>query len=313
MIADHGLVVAELDPAWWWTPGAAGFSIPAELDPVDVFRHGEAELFRIAEVLGARSLNVADALGGRWSVDEGASAFAALCDRAAEHGLLVHLEWLAWSRVPDLATAWEIVRWADRPNGGLNVDMWHCARTGTTPEDLLAIPGERILAVQVDDGPALAEDDLVEATLHHRLVPGAGEFDLVGYLVALRTIAAVGPIGVEVFSDDLHALGSDGGGPTGRGRHPRRARPDRTGADLIGAVGGGRARLPIERPEGATRSRRHVERRPGVRSRWVVLAHGQSTGYPPSPLVPRAPQSEWAWTALAVDGGGVQHSTGGQP
>ena len=151
--------------------------------------------------------NAADVLGGRWSVDEGASAFAALCDRAAEHGLLVHLEWLAWSRVPDLATAWEMVRWADRPNGGLNVDMWHCARTGTTPEDLLAIPGERVLAIQVDDGPALAEDDLVEATLHHRLVPGAGVFDLVGYLAALRTIGAVGPIGVEVFSDDLHALG----------------------------------------------------------------------------------------------------------
>jgi len=207
MVADYGLMVAELDPAWWWTPGAAGFSIAPELDPVDVFRHGEAELFRIAELVGARSLNAADVLGGRWSVDEGAAAFAALCDRAGEHGLLVHLEWLAWSRVPDLATAWEIVRAADRPNGGLTVDTWHCARTGTTPEDLLALPGERVLAIQVDDGPARAEDDLVEATLHHRLVPGAGAFDLVGYLGALRSIGAVAPVGVEVFSDDLHALG----------------------------------------------------------------------------------------------------------
>jgi sugar phosphate isomerase/epimerase len=207
LIADHGLVVAELDPAWWWTPGAAGFSIPDELDPVEVFRYDEAELFRIAELVGARSLNAADVLGGRWSVDEGASAFAALCDRAAEHGLMVHLEWLAWSRIADLAAAWGIVRSADRPNGGLNIDMWHCARTGATPEELLAIPGERVLAIQMDDGPARPEDDLVDATLHHRMVPGEGAFDLVGYLCALRTIGAMAPVGVEVFSDDLHALG----------------------------------------------------------------------------------------------------------
>jgi sugar phosphate isomerase/epimerase len=207
LLADHGLVVAELDPAWWWTPGAAGFTIPDELDPVEVFRYGAAELFRIAELTGARSINAADVLGGRWSVDEGASAYAALCDSAAEHGLLVHLEWLAWSRIPDLATAWEIVRSADRPNGGLNIDMWHCARTGTTPEELLAIPGARVLAIQLDDGPARPEDDLVDATLHHRMVPGEGDFDVVGYLSALRTIGAVAPIGVEVFSDDLHAKG----------------------------------------------------------------------------------------------------------
>lgn len=207
LIADHGLVVAELDPAWWWTPGAAGFTISDELDPVEIFRYDETELFRIADLVGARSLNAADVLGGRWSVEEGAAAFAALCDRAAEHGLLVHLEWLGWSRIPDLSAAWEIVRLADRPNGGLNVDMWHCARTGTTPEELLAIPGERVLAIQVDDGPARPEDDLVDATLHHRMVPGEGAFDLVGYLKALRTIGSIAPVGVEVFSDDLHALG----------------------------------------------------------------------------------------------------------
>jgi sugar phosphate isomerase/epimerase len=207
LIADHGLVVAELDPAWWWTPGAAGFTIPDELDPVEIFRYDERELFRIAEVVGARSLNAVDVLGGQSSVEELALTYAALCDRAAEHGLVVHLEWLAWSRISDLATAWEIVRLADRPNGGLTVDAWHCARTGATPEELLTIPGARVLAIQVDDGPALPEDDLIDATLHHRMVPGEGAFDLVGYLSALRTIGAVAPIGVEVFSDELHALG----------------------------------------------------------------------------------------------------------
>ncbi|HEY6427495.1 MAG TPA: sugar phosphate isomerase/epimerase [Acidimicrobiales bacterium] len=207
LLDDHGLVVAELDPVWWWTPGAEAFSIPPELDPIDVFRFGASELFRIGEALGARSVNAVDVVGGDWTVADAAASFAALCDRAAEHGLLVHLEWLAWSRIPDLATALEVVTLADRPNGGLNVDMWHCARTGTSADDLLAVPGDRVLAVQVDDGPEEPEDNLIEATLHDRLLPGEGAFDLLGYLGSLRAIGARAPLGIEVFSDELHASG----------------------------------------------------------------------------------------------------------
>jgi sugar phosphate isomerase/epimerase len=207
MLDDDGLVVAEVDPAWWWTPGATEITIPAELDTMDVFCHGENDLLRMAEAMGARSLNAADVFGGRWSVDEGAEAFATLCDRAAEHGLLVHLEWLAWSRIPDVQTAWDVVRVADRPNGGLNIDTWHCARTGTTADDLRALPGERVLAIQLDDAPQRAEDNLIDATLHDRMVPGEGELDLAGYLGALRDIGVSCPVGVEVFSDALHASG----------------------------------------------------------------------------------------------------------
>src|SRR5438105_6142484 len=49
VLDDTGLAVAEVDPAWWWLPGAreAGASIPDAHDPLEVFRFGEAELFRI--------------------------------------------------------------------------------------------------------------------------------------------------------------------------------------------------------------------------------------------------------------------------
>jgi sugar phosphate isomerase/epimerase len=207
MLDDNGLVVAELDPAWWWTPGASEFSLPPELDPLDVFRHTESEIFKVAETLGARSLNAVDVLGGNWSLDEATEAFADLCDRAAEVGLLVHLEWLVWSRIPDFDTAWTIVRTADRPNGGLNVDTWHCVRAGTRAKEISTVPGSRILGIQLNDGPAAAEDNLIEATLHDRQLPGEGEFDLAGYLGALRSTGTTAPLGVEVFSDRLHELG----------------------------------------------------------------------------------------------------------
>jgi len=207
MLADHGLEVAELDPAWWWLPGAAAIHIPPEVDSLDVFRFGETDLFALADALGARSLNAVDVFGGSWSLEEAADAFAGLCARAAEHGLLVHIEWLAWSRIPDLASAFSVVDMAGAPNGGINVDAWHCTRAGTNVDELRRLPGDRILAVQLDDGPARPEPDLMHATLHERLLPGDGEFALVDIVAALMETGTSAPIGVEVFSDALHELG----------------------------------------------------------------------------------------------------------
>ena len=205
MLDDHGLVVAEVDPAWWWLPGAADIHIDPRHDSEDVFRFGEAELFAVADAVGGRSVNAVDVFGGTWTVDDAAEAFAGLCARAAEHGLLVHIEWLPWSKIPDLTTAVDIVRRAGAPNGGINVDAWHLVRSGTDLAGLADIPGELILGVQLDDGPAAAEDNLVEATLHHRALPGEGQFDLVGLVRTLVATGTTAPLGVEVFSDDLQA------------------------------------------------------------------------------------------------------------
>ncbi len=165
-------------------------------------------MFAIADALGARSLNAVDVFGGDWTVDDAAEAFAGLCDRAAEHDLLVHVEFLPWSRIADLATAWEIVRRADRPNGGVALDAWHWFRCAS-PSDvatLAAIPGEKVVGLQLDDAPREPEPNLMVATLHDRLLPGDGAIDLVTLLRTLTAIGAVAPVGVEVFSDDLHAL-----------------------------------------------------------------------------------------------------------
>jgi len=208
LLDDNGLLVAELDPAWWWLPGAGdiGRTIRPEDDAEEVFRYGEDDLFRIADAVGARSVNAVDVFGGDWNSDDAASAFAGLCDRAADHGLLVHLEFLPWSKIPDLSAAWEVVRGADRPNGGITVDSWHFFRSDSSLDGLRRLPGSRVLGIQLDDGPALPEADLVAATLHDRRLPGDGEFDLSGLMGVLAEIGTGAPIGVEVFSDELHAL-----------------------------------------------------------------------------------------------------------
>jgi sugar phosphate isomerase/epimerase len=205
-LADHGLVVAELDPSWWWLPGASDVHIPRELDQERIFAFGERELFAVADALEARSLNAVDVFGGSWSLDEAATAFAGLCERAAEHGLLVHLEFLPWSRIPDLATAWQVVRAAGRPNGGIMLDAWHYFRSKPDGELLRAIPGATILGVQLCDAPAAREPDPLHATLHERLLPGEGGLALRSLLADLRDTGTAAPFGVEVFSDVLHAL-----------------------------------------------------------------------------------------------------------
>jgi sugar phosphate isomerase/epimerase len=94
-------------------------------------------------------------------------------------------------------------------NGGVAVDAWHWFRS-SSPSDLTtlrAIPGEKVLGVQLDDAPVETEANLMAATLHQRLLPGEGAIDLAALLGALRDIGAAAPIGVEVFSDELHELG----------------------------------------------------------------------------------------------------------
>jgi sugar phosphate isomerase/epimerase len=206
MLDDHGLAVAEIDPGWWWLPGASDVKVPIDADRDEIFRYGETEVFRIAEAVVARSLNAVDVFGGDWSLDQAAERFAALCDRAAEHGLLVHLEFLPWSRIPDLAPAWEVVGGANRTNGGVAVDSWHWFRGGGDETVLRSMPGDRVLGIQLSDGPIRPEPNLIHATLHDRRIPGEGEFDLGSLVGLLQQIGADAPIGLEVFSDELHCL-----------------------------------------------------------------------------------------------------------
>src|SRR5262249_9102688 len=99
LVADHGLEVADLDALLVWAPG--------ETPPPGL--PTEAEFYEIADAIGGRSLNLAQGFGASIDVDRAAEALAGVCDRAREHGLLVTLEYLPWSGIPDAATALAIV------------------------------------------------------------------------------------------------------------------------------------------------------------------------------------------------------------
>ena len=204
MLADHGLEVSELDPLMSWLPGAA-LGSSANQQGEAFFRHGESDFHAAAEALGARSINAVLVSDTAPPFPEIAEAFAGVCDRAAEHGLVVHLEFLPWTPIRDVQAALEIVEMADRPNGGVMLDSWHHFRSGTGDDALRRVPGARILGVQLNDAPRKPEPDVIAETTRRRLLPGEGDIDLVELVRILDEVGSRAPIGVEVFSEELFA------------------------------------------------------------------------------------------------------------
>src|SRR5262249_12874575 len=114
LLADNGLTIGELDGISKWLPRAGDEEI--------AFGHDEATIYAVADAVGGRSVNVMQIFPAPITTEAAAEAFAGVCERARQHGLLVHLEALPWSGIPDIAAAWDIVRLADRANGGLMLD-----------------------------------------------------------------------------------------------------------------------------------------------------------------------------------------------
>ena len=163
----------------------------------------EEDVWDIADKYESRYVQVIGDYTG--TVEEAAEGFGSLCDRAAEHGLLVGLEAVPeMTNIGTLGLAHEIVDRANRSNGGLCFDSWHLTRSTNNPDDLLTIPGDRIFSTQWNDGPLKKVfDDYYTDTLATRLPPGKGEFSLPEMILSLQTIGSSAPIGLEVPSKEL--------------------------------------------------------------------------------------------------------------
>jgi sugar phosphate isomerase/epimerase len=203
-LEQHGLRLAELEVVLGFA--AAGDDLLRQPIPGVNYtdRDTEMRFFEMASIFGARHLQAVGTFGSD-VVEEGAvEAFASLCDRAAVHGLLVALEFVPGTNIPDAAVASALVKAAGRPNGGLCVDSWHHFRGRNDDDMLRSMPPEQVFMIQLDDGSARPiDDDFVRDTLLNRVPPGQGDFDLVGFLRLLWNHGVQAPISVEVLSGDL--------------------------------------------------------------------------------------------------------------
>ena len=130
-----------------------------------------------------------------------------LAQQAGARGLRVAYEAMAWSTVNHATpAAWRCVQAAGQPNLGMVIDAFHIFVRGRAASDIDGIPADRIYLVQLSDlDRAVDPADLVDTARHRRLLPGAGHFPLASLLQRLAALGYTGPIGLEVFNDQMQA------------------------------------------------------------------------------------------------------------
>lgn len=194
LLAEHDLPLCDIEVLrGWGTVGLADES----------YAQQEAAAWAMAERYGCRYIQAI----GPVSDDpaEAAAAFGALCDRAADHGLVVGLEFLPFTNVFDADDGRRIVEDADRPNGGLCVDIWHHTRGSNDLEQIRRLSAEHVTGIQMNDGPLEPTDtsDYVQDCLRYRVPPGEGEMRAVEFVTELLRLGADVPWQLEVCNDDV--------------------------------------------------------------------------------------------------------------
>ena len=199
MLRDNELSYVELEllTDWW----AAGGLARERSDEV------RRTLLTAAEALGAHHIKVGPDVSGRpEDYADWAREFARLSADAHAVGTRVGLEFLPWSNIETVHEGLRLVDDAGHEAGGLIIDVWHTERAHTPPEDLAAIPLERIVGVELNDADSAPIGTLFEDTVNRRRLCGQGSFRLPELIGALRSTGWAGPWGVEILSEEFRRL-----------------------------------------------------------------------------------------------------------
>ena len=129
---------------------------------------------------------------------------AVMVDAAERVGASVSVEFLPWTGIPDLATAWALVEPLG-PNATVLLDTWHWQRQpgGPALDVLASVPGERIGYVQLCDASATPEPDAYTECMNSRLLPGSGIVDFASLFWQLDAIGAAPVVAAETFNTSL--------------------------------------------------------------------------------------------------------------
>jgi 4-hydroxyphenylpyruvate dioxygenase len=143
------------------------------------------------------------------ALDDAARAAADLremAERAAQRGLRVCYEALAWGRhVSRWRQAWDTVRRADHPALGLCLDSFHTLSVGDDLRGLATtVPLEKLFFLQLADAPKLSMD-VLSWSRHHRLFPGQGELPVGGFVAEVLAAGFDGALSLEIFNDEFRA------------------------------------------------------------------------------------------------------------
>lgn len=201
VFTDHGLELLELEflTDWFLDEGTPGRSASDD---------NRRLLFDAAAELDVHHIKVGNIFATPCDRSQVIDRFGELCaDAAKRHRSPIAYEIMPFDcNAPTFDAALEVVESVGADNGGLALDFWHLGKLGVTPGQLRAIPSRYLSYVELSDGMVANMPDHVDETINHRRLPGEGEFDVRGYVAALRELGYDGPWGVEVLSAQLRSL-----------------------------------------------------------------------------------------------------------
>jgi sugar phosphate isomerase/epimerase len=201
LLDDQGMTAGGLEGSMSWVDGPEAASRDAD------------RLLDLASAIGADMLHAAS-LAPDLDLPRAADGFAALCERAEEHDIDVALEFIPYYGVPDLKTAWDVVRESRADNGGICLDFMHFQRQPGGPDyDLLRqIPAEHLTYVQPTDAPAEvveSPEGYMTQCITERPVPGDGVIDIDRMVEAIEATGADPYLAFQVCNPALAGAGAD--------------------------------------------------------------------------------------------------------
>jgi sugar phosphate isomerase/epimerase len=160
-------------------------------------------LFDAAEALRAHHVKVGDFFQEKATIARLIEAFAGLCAEAAERGTKVGFELMPFAMIQTLEDSLRLVEEAGADNGGVCLDTWHIVKLKIPFDRVRRIPLQYITSVELNDGTFECPWSLHEDTVNHRRFCGQGEFDVTGFIQAVRDVGYDRPWGIEVLSEEL--------------------------------------------------------------------------------------------------------------
>ena len=164
--------------------------------------------FHMCKLFGVKHINTG--LMEDYPVDYTAQKLRELCQRAGD--LIIALEPMPYSGLPNLDKTWKVLEKADCENAMMLLDTWHWVRANQSYDLLTKEQAKKVISIQIDDAyeRPYAKSILRDESMHDRLAPGAGQADTVAFLKMIKE-AGIDPkvVGVEVISDQYLAKGVD--------------------------------------------------------------------------------------------------------
>lgn len=164
-------------------------------------------LLEASTILDASHVKVGDFYNTPCEMPRLIDEFAALCKDAEDHGARIGFEFMGSAMLNTIEDSLKMVEGAGATNGGIIVDIVHVVSQGFSYDEVSRIPAHYLVNVELNDGtlPSNPQHDTSGA----RRFCGEGDYDIRGFIAAIKKTGYAGPWAVEVFAPALAGLPLD--------------------------------------------------------------------------------------------------------